>query len=343
MFDEMEVTQDSSMREYNQLLKDPPEGPLVPMKPYRVDPYVFDGKSVVSIVRSDSRSEGIQEALRLIGGVKPLCEGVEGEIVIKPNCNTDDPFPRDTHPETIRAIAERLIEAGFPTEHIVVGDMSGRGRGLPTRHTMANLGITEVAKELGLRISYFEEEDWVTVKPPRSRAWPNGIMIPLRIYEAGRVILTPIMRPHSTATFTISLKLAVGLIEAIGREWLHNGEAFYEKMVELNLAYQADLVVADAMRILTDKDLTYRHAAQPGIIIAGSNRVAADAVSVAVMKHYKVHGTSDRPVLGHEQLMLAEELGLGSPRLDRIILKTSNLAEDEGFDDIISTINAELG
>lgn len=66
----------------------------------------------------------------MIGGVKPLCEGVEGEIVIKPNCNTDDPFPRDTHPETIKAIAESLIEVGFPAERIVVGDV-GEVQGPP--------------------------------------------------------------------------------------------------------------------------------------------------------------------------------------------------------------------
>jgi len=331
------------MNEYNRILKEPPVGPLVPMGPSRDDLYSVGGKSVVVMVRADSRREGILEAIRLIGGVKQLCEGVEGEVVIKPNCNTDDPFPRDTHPETVRAVADSLIEVGFPAERIVVGDMSGRGRGLPTRHTIANLGITEVADELGLRISYFEEEDWVTVKPPRSRAWPEGIKIPKRIYEAKRVILTPIMRPHSTATFTISLKLAVGLIEATGREWLHNGEAFYEKMVELNLAYQADLVVADAMSILTDRDLNYAHAAHPGIVIAGSNRVATDAVSVAVMKNYGAHGVSHRPVLEHEQLKLSEKMGLGSPSLDRIILKTSNPAEDECFNDIISTIKAELG
>jgi uncharacterized protein (DUF362 family) len=150
------------------------------------------------------------------------------------------------------------------------------------------------------------------------------------------------MRPHNDATFTISLKLAVGLIEAQGREWLHNGEKFFEKMIELNLAYQADLVVSDAMKILTDRDLSSKSVAYPGIIIIGNNRVAADAVSVAVMKHYAVHGVSERFVLDHEQLMLANKLGLGSPRLGSIVLKTMNLTEDEAFDGVISTIRSEL-
>jgi uncharacterized protein (DUF362 family) len=338
----MEITQESSMREYNRLLEDPLIGPLVPLKPSHPNPYSVDGKYVVAVVRTESRKEGIIEAIRMIGGIKPLCEGVRGEILIKPNCNTDDPFPRDTHPETVRFIIKSLLEVGFPAERIVVGDMSGRRRGLPTRYTIANLGITEVADELGVKLSYFEEEGWVKVKHPHSRKWPNGILVPQRIYDAERIILTPIMRPHSNATFTISLKLAVGLIEAQGREWLHNGEEFFEKMIELNLAYQADLVVSDAMKILTDRDLSCKSIADPGIVITGSNRVAADAVSVALMKHYGVHGVSERFVLDHEQFKLANKLGLGSPRLGNIILKTMNLAEDEVFDGVISTMRSEL-
>ncbi|KON29414.1 hypothetical protein AC482_06565 [miscellaneous Crenarchaeota group-15 archaeon DG-45] len=335
------VTHESSMGAYERLLRDPPAGPEAPLRPRRPDAYSVDGRGVVAVVRSKSRVEGIRESLRLIGGVEPIMEGVEGEILIKPNCNTDDPFPRDTHPETVRAIAESLLSAGFPAERIIIGEISGRARGLPTRHTMRNLGITGVAEDLGLRISCFEEEGWVTVRPPGGGAWPDGIKIPRRVHEAGRVILTPIMRPHSNATFTISLKLAVGMIDAVGREWLHDGEAFYEKMVELNLAYSADLVVADATRIYVDSE-AFHDVAEPGVIIAGSSRVAADAVSVALMKHYGAHGASDRPVMEHEQFTISEGLGLGSPRLDGFDLRTSNLAGDEGFDELVSRIRKEL-
>lgn len=338
----MKVTHEGSMEEYKRLIKNPPLGPKVPIKSSRTDPYAVDDKCVLAVIRSDSRREGIKEALRVIGGVTPLCDEVEGEIVIKPNCNTDDPFPRNTHPETVRIIAESLIEAGFPPEHIVVGDMSGRYRGLPTRHTMENMGLKKVADDLGIKLSYFEEEEWVTVKHPRNKAWPRGIKIPKRIYEADKVILTPIMRPHRSATFTIALKLAVGLIDAVGREWLHNGEAFYEKMVELNLAFSVDLVVTDALKCFIGGGPVHDEMAEPGIIIAGSNRVAADAVAVAVMKQYGAHGVIDKPVQEHEQFILAEQLGLGKPRIDEMVLRTSNLAEDEDFDTMINRIKDEL-
>jgi len=338
----MEVTNESSMKEYYRLLENPPLGPLVPYKALRRDPYAVDGKSVVAVVRCNDRMQGIGEAIGLLGGMGPLVAGVDGEILIKPNCNTDDPYPRDTHPNTIRAIAEGLMEAGVSAENLVVGDASGRGRGMPTRHTMENLGITSAAEELRIGLSYFEEEEWVTVEPPDSGAWPKGIKIPRRVYEADRVILAPILRPHSTAVFTISLKLAVGLLDSVGREWLHDGRDFFPKQVELNLAYSADLVVADASQILVDRQLTPEKAASPGIIIASGNRVSSDAVCVALMRLHGADRVSDRPTLEHEQFRVAERLGLGSPRLSGMEIMTLDLVDDPSFGDIINWIEGEL-
>jgi len=340
--DRREVTYEGSMAVYNRLLESPPAGPLVPFKEPRRDAYSVDGRSVVAIVRSDSRREGISEAVGLVGGFEPIIRGVEGEILIKPNCNTDSPFPRDTHPDTVRAISEGLIACGFPAERIVLGETSGMARGLPTRRTLINLGMKRVADNLGMRVVCFEEGEWVTVRPPGSTAWPNGIKIPRSVYDADMVILAPIMRPHSTATFTISLKLAVGMLDSVGREWLHDGVDHHEKLVELNLAYSADLIVADATEILVDRDLTPSKAVKPSIIIAGSNRVATDAVCVALMKLHGAHRVSDRPVLDHKQLKIGERLGLGSPRIRDIDLRTANLACDEGFDELVSAIEGEL-
>ena len=338
----MEVTNEGSMALYNRLLKDPPRGPTVPFKPLRANAYTENGKALVAIVRSDDRSRGINEATSLLGGLGPIVEGVRGEFLIKPNCNTDDPYPRDTHPETFRAIANGLLSAGVPAGKIVLGETSGRARGLPTRHTLENLGMLEVVEDLGLGVCFFEEDEWVTVKPPEAAAWPEGIKISRRVYEAERVILTPIMRPHSNTAFTISLKLAVGMLDSMGREWLHNGHAFHDKMMDLNLAYSADLVVADATKILVDKELTPGKAAAPGIIIASGSRVASDAVSVALMRLYGVDRIMERSVWDHEQFKVAKSRGLRPSGLEGIALRTSNLADDPGFEDTVSGIVSEL-
>jgi len=191
----MRNTHEGSRVIYDSLIEKPLAAPIVPFKPFRDELYAINGKHTIALVRSDDREEGICEAFRIIGGLKKLTEGVKGEIVIKPNCNTDDPFPRNSHHETVKLIAKGLIETGFPADKICVGDMSGRYRGLPTRNTIKEMGIQNDAEELGIQVGYFEEEEWVTVYPIKNISWPEGITIPKRIYEADRVILTPFKIP----------------------------------------------------------------------------------------------------------------------------------------------------
>jgi uncharacterized protein (DUF362 family) len=338
----MKVSHEGSMRLYMGLAERPQEAPTVNVNPRRISPYKVGGRDSVALVRCGDRGRGILEALRLLGGLKPLIRGVEGEIVIKPNCNTDDPYPRDTHPDTVRAIAEAIIEAGAKPRQIVVGDMSGRARGLPTRATMENLGLKAVADELGLQLAYFEEEPWVRVKPLEADYWPDGLVIPRRIYEAERIIFTPILRSHTTATFTCAMKLAVGLIDARSREWLHDGEHHIGKLLDINSAYTVDLVVADALKMNTGYGTDAIDEVAPSVIVAGGNMVVCDAVAVAIMRHYGTVRVVDKPVKAHDQFSQAQRIKLGSPNLRDINLKTLGLAGDEGFRELVSYVEAEL-
>ena len=124
----MHVTSDDSMKLFREMADNQPELPLVPSKQRRKSNYLSDGLHQVALVNCTNRNQGIAKALGLLGGLKPLLKGVKGEIVIKPNCNTDDIYPRDTCPETIRIIASSLIENGVAPNKIVVGDMSGKAR-----------------------------------------------------------------------------------------------------------------------------------------------------------------------------------------------------------------------
>jgi uncharacterized protein (DUF362 family) len=324
------------------MVANPPEAPIVPIKAKRPDPYKRGDKNIISIIRTNDRKKGIKKAVELIGGIKPMIKGLKGNVLIKPNCNTDDPYPRDTHHETIKTIALLLMEAGIVPENITVGDMSGRARGLPTRATMENLGITEVAEDLGINISYFEEEKWVTVRPEKSYWWPLGLKIPRTLYEADRVIFTPILRSHTTATFTCSLKLGVGLIDALEREWLHDGKNFYEKMMDINLAYQVDMVIADALKMNTGHGTEPKDEVPLGIITASNNMVTSDAVAAALMKRYETVRVIDFDTKKHLQFKQAEKLGLGKANLSEITMLTHDMTHDKTHTELIDFITSEL-
>ena len=330
------------MRLYREMAANPPDAPLMSMKPWHPDPYKRSDKNLVSIVHTEDREKGIRKAIELLGGMKPMIENLKGDVLIKPNCNTDDPYPRDTHHDTVKTIVQLLMEAGVKSKNITVGDMSGRARGLPTRATMENLGITQVAEDLGLNIKYFDEEEWVTVEPSKAKWWPKGLKIPRTVYEADRIIFTPILRSHTTATFTCSLKLGVGLIDAEERDWLHNGEDFYEKMMDINLAYQVDMVIADALWMNTGYRTNLEDEVAPGIITASHNRVASDAVSAAIMQRYKTVRVTDFKTQDQLQFKLAGKLGLGKANLSEIEIIQHDMVQSKDFPEVIDFIMSEL-
>jgi len=319
------------------MLENPAEAPSVPVNPRAP---VMEYNHVV-LARTFEREKGIRKAVKLLGGMKNLLEGVEGNVVIKPNCNSDDPYPMDTDPETVRVLAELLIEEGQPPGNIIVGDMSGRRRGLPTQRTMENLGYNALVEDLGIQLRYFEEEPWVTVNPS-AESWPTGIRIPRCVHEADRVILAPVLKPHRESVFTASLKLGVGLLDAVGREWLHDGHDFMQKLVEVNMAYPVDMIVVDAMKMNTGRT-SYAQEVDSGIIIAGGNRVSVDAVGMALMKMNWVKGVSDYKVREFSKFKIAQELGLGSPNYGDMKMMRINMTYDDGFQDVFKAIVQELG
>lgn len=332
----MKVTSEISMKIYESMAAEPPEAPVAPIKAFRANEYASNGKSIVALVRSDDRSTALREVLKLLGGLGRILEGFDGTILLKPNCNTDDPFPASTHPEMVKLVAELLLDHKVHPGNIVVGDMSGRSRGLPTKWTMENIGLTKVAGDLGLRLSFFEEEDWVTLKHSRMRHWPEGVRVPRHLYEAGRVISLPAMKTHSSATFTLSLKNAVGLTDALGRDLLHKGEALNEKIAELNLAYTADLTILDGIKCFTTGGPFEGRLARPGIVIAGGDRVAVDAVGVALLKQLGAENIAGRREEDHAQLKWAAEIGLGNQDAEKIEIRTSNPEKDPKFSNMLS-------
>jgi uncharacterized protein (DUF362 family) len=339
----MNVTSEGSMKLYREMADKQPKLDIIPSKPRRKSSYMTEGRHQVSLISCTDRSLGIAEALKLLGGFKPLMKGVKGEIVIKPNCNTDDIYPRDTCPETIKIIASKLIENGAKPNQIVVGDMSGRARGLPTRVTVENLGIKTAAEKLGIPLAYFDEEVWVRVKPEEAKYWPDGLVIPKRIYDAERIIFTPILRSHSTANFTCAMKLGVGLIDARSRDWLHDGHDHYGKLLDINSAFSVDMVVSDALKMNVGHGTDPKDEVEPGIIIASDNIVANDAVTVALMRYYKTVRVVDKPTRDHEQFIHAKRLRLGSPNLNDIRLKTLDLTGSKEFSSLVEYIKTELG
>ncbi|HSH12324.1 MAG TPA: DUF362 domain-containing protein, partial [Desulfurivibrionaceae bacterium] len=113
--------------------------------------------------------------------------------------------------------------------------------------------------------------------------------------------------------FTMSLKLAVGITRKRNMTELHGSLFSMRKMIaEINQAYTPGLIVMDGLEVFTDGGPAHGTLKKPGVMLAGTDRVAIDAVGLAVLKQMGSNRKiMETPIFAQEQIARAVELGLG--------------------------------
>lgn len=270
----------------------------------------------MALVKGANRASGIPRALALLG-INP----VRGKrVLLKPNFNTADPFPASTHNETLEWLIRELQRMG--AREINVGERSGPP---DTAGVMEAKGVPALCERLGVRLLNFEAmpaEDWVRVRPPQSH-WRDGFDVPRALLEADAVVSAPCLKTHAFGgVFTMSLKLAVGLTHKRHMSELHGASGNIRKMIaEINQAYTPALIVLDGLQAFTDGGPSRGTLKQADVIVAGTDRVAVDAVGLAVLKQLGANRhIMGRRIFAQEQIARAAELGLGVAGPERIEL-----------------------
>src|SRR4030042_1349161 len=292
--------------------------------------------TTVSLVRTQSRLEGVPKAIALLKS-----NPVRGKsVVLKPNFNTADPAPGSTHNDTLRALVSTLKQMG--ATRITLAERCGPYA--PTQRIMKDKGIFELAQELGFDIVNLEElgaDGWVHIHPKDSH-WKDGFLFP-RIYaEAEAIVQTCCLKSHGFGGhFTLSLKNSVGMVAGKGypsMQELHTSPHMRLMLAEINTAYSPDLVVLDGVDAFTEGGPATGTRVNTNVILAGNDRVAIDAIGVAILRLF---GTtpelSEGRIFEQEQIARAVELGLGISSPDKIQLVTGD-PESETFAAQVSDI-----
>jgi len=281
----------------------------------------------VALVKTADRAEGVRRALALLG-INP----VEGKaVLLKPNFNSADPAPGSTHNDVLRTLVEALWEWG--ARSITVADRSGMG---DTRQVMKAKGIFRMADELGFTALVLDElgaEDWVLVQPPGSH-WQRGFLFARPILEAGAVVQTCCLKTHAYGGhFTLSLKNSVGMVARYGPDGydymqeLHASPHQRRMIAEINTAYRPALVVVDGVEAFTSGGPDRGKRVQAEVVLAGTDRVALDAVGIAILR---LLGTTPEVTRGtifaQQQIARAVFLGLGISRPEEIEFLTDDAA-----------------
>jgi uncharacterized protein (DUF362 family) len=299
-------------------------------------------KDIVSIVRikDGNISKAVEEAIELLGGIKNLTRGRES-ILLKPNLVAPD-RRCTTKPEVVRTIAQLLKNSG---KEVMIGEASAAAetfnvignetfrtnkRDILDRmqaHVFNTLGYTEMAKTLGVPLINLHSGNIVEVPLDNGFA-AKSVKIHKTLTDVDLICSIPMMKTHTLATVTLSMKNLIGLYPGTEyysvRSWLHDraaergSEGVAYEVIDMNRAVKTGLSVIDASSAMEGNGPFGGDLINMGLIIAGTSPLATDMAGAAIMGFE----TGEIPAFN-----LAHKIGMGPLTLDEIEIRGLTIAQ----------------
>jgi len=204
---------------------------------------------------------------------------------------------------------------------------------------MEKTQVLRIAKEHRAKAVVFDElraDDWELIQLPESH-WQQGFALPRMVRGAGAVVQTCCLKTHRYGGhFTLSLKNSVGLAAKrvpgnphdFMRE-LHTSSHQRAMIAEINAAYRPALVVLDGVEAFVTGGPDHGKRVDAEVVLAGTDRIAIDAVGVALLRHFGTTPEVSRgTIFAQEQIARAAELGLGVRSPEAIELVTGDRDSD---------------
>ena len=271
----------------------------------------------VVITQNDDIETAITEALGHIA-LEPL---VRGKLVaVKPNETWASPEDTTgvTQPDTLRAVL-RYVKRFGPRELVV----SGGAGAAETDDVFRYAGLMEVVEQEGATFFDHNRPPFVPVEltyaPERDVAGPqHAVMVNPRVLEYETLIALNQLKLHSTATVTLALKniaMSYPAADYYGhpRSRRHHEHCFFDDMHSFIAAmarrFPIDLAITVGHPAMIANGPLGGHAVETGLVIAGTDAVAADVVGARLL------GFGPQAV---RHLWEAGRLGLGETNKDNM-------------------------
>jgi len=153
------------------------------------------------------------------------------------------------------------------------------------------------------------------------------------VVDAECVVSTCCLKTHQYGgVFTMSLKNSVGTVPRKNTELmreLHSSPHQRRMIAEINSAYAPAVIVIDGLEAFVDGGPMTGTRKDAGVFLAGTDRVAVDAVGVAVLKELGSNDAIMKPaVFDQEQIARAAELKLGVSSAADIVIATPDPASE---------------
>lgn len=260
--------------------------------------------------------------------------GLDGRsVLVKPNLNTADLTPGSSHYETMDEALIWLRKMG--AGKVTIGDRSGPA---DTRAVLQEKGVFDLATKYSAKAVVFDElgmDGYKKVELPDMH-WRNGFHFVKLADEVDDIITLCCLKTHGYGGhFTMSLKLTTGMVHRHNMSELHSSLHMRQMIAEMNMAYRPRFIVMDGVEAFYRGGPMSGDRWKAGLTLASTDRVALDAVGVALLK---THGTTkeieSKTVFGQDQIHRAVQLGLGATGPKDIELIAVNPEAEKAVHDV---------
>ena len=292
----------------------------------------------VLLIQTNDRIEGIKRVTTYFKEIFSVFQNKN--IVIKPNFNTADPTPASTDIVFIKELLKFLQEANS----ISIVERSGPAN---THETMVTKGLFKLQDEIGgfdiVDLSQPDTE-WVKISNEETKHWKDGFLFSKAILDADEIIELPCLKTHQYGGhFTLSLKLATGLVPRNGYEYmkeLHSSPDQRKMIAEINQPFKPALIIMDAIDAFIDGGPAKGTLKHPNIILASTDRIAIDAVGVAILRSLGTTPEVERgSIFEQEQIARAVELNLGAKSASEIKIVSDNDESKKCIQELVEILN----
>ena len=289
--------------------------PAVPPKPRKQNPWLKDGKSIVSKLNA---SGDIRQCIdRVLAALGPLTLAISrgDKVMVKPNFNSDDPPPASTDLTFLKLMIEILLELGAK---VTVGECCGVSW-RPTFKVFNKLSLYELTRRLGVELIAFEEKhnEWVRIAV--NGDYLHNVVMPRSAYEADRLIYLPCLKTHRFARYSGALKLAFGFVNP-GEQRAFHMKYLEEKIAEISLCWQPDLIVMDGRKAFISGGPDRGQVVEPKVILASGDLVAIDVEAVKVLLSYRARNNLLSDPWQLPQILIASKKKLGAVKEGYILI-----------------------
>ncbi len=250
----------------------------------------------------------LENTFDLLGGIERIMR--TGDVVLlKPNVGYPEaeglpPWTCTTDYVVLEALTELFLAAG--AKKVITAD--GPAHGITGKYMLESTGIEAAVTKVGGEVRGLDDEDYLL------RKVPGGVIlkeqwVPRICLEVDAIINVPKVKPTRVGKFTLGYKNAFGLVPADERHQWHRIPEHFYFLVDLFKLLPPTLTIMDGFVIQEGLGPRFGTPADWGVIIAGKDPVATEAVTMMAMGHEP-----------YEQMVLpiAEKAGQGTMDPGRI-------------------------